>query len=343
MLQTNLALISKQIINSASISEEIQSAKLLSEFFSELNSITSVSINQKTDTILPGGIAISYDGAAICVNDYLRTTRFIKGVYHAMEDLLAKFPFTKSSILYAGCGPYATLLLPLLPLFAEDDFNITLLDINETSINSVETLIQKLGLQNYHVKTVCGNAITYKHKHAEETPLHLVITETMFNALTREPQVAVTANLAPQLAEDGILIPEEISLNAAYSFFAYEPFLKNEANAFVDFKKTPAYAKQQSLDTLFSMNKRYNFADKAHHNNYIFESPFYKLPQNFTEHPDVCIYTNIRIYKDLTLGLAESYITNPYCVSSLYGFTNCTHFKLVYNFKEVPNWTYVLQ
>jgi len=340
MYQKQLLVISKNIIASVSNKEEIQCAKQLSLFFAQFNlNETEISSQKKMETIVSGGVALSFTGAANCLDDYLRTVRFIKGTYFAIKELKEKFPDEKLNILYAGCGPYATILLPVLSLLHKDDVDAVLLDINECSVASVKKLLINLNFTNYKIEVICANAITYKQPALK--PLHLVVTETMFNALTREPQAAITANLAPQLIKGGILIPEEIELSVGYSFFAKEPFLQNTANVFdlLETSLPKKYNKQVKVDTLFSMNKGYALS----YNQYKYESPFYELPTEFTNYPDVCIYTNIRIFKSIKLGLAESYITNPHCVSSLLNFTNHTHFKLIYQFNEIPNWSYELK
>ena len=341
MYQKQLIAIAKDIIASVSVQEEIQGAKLLSDFFSKFN-IHEAGILQEEkqmETIVSGGVALSPLGAAICLDDYLRTTRFIKGTYLAIKELLLKFPSQKINILYAGCGPYATVLLPLLPLLNKEAIDVILLDINEYSVQSVKELIFKLELADYDVCVLRGDAISYKHPKSK--PLHLLITETMFRALIREPQVAITANLAPQLCPDGILLPEEIELSMGYSFFTKEPFLHGGEQSFTIFKKeTLSYPDRLKSDTLFSMNKNDNFSDETSYNPYQFESGFYELPKEFNQYPDICIFTSIRIFKDLQLNSAESYITNPYCVTSLFSLTGYTHVQLVYDFKDIPAWSY---
>jgi len=344
MYHAQLLAISERIITSATSGEEIQCAKQLSDFFAQFNlENDETQLQKKTETIIQGGVALSFAEAAVCLNDYLRTVRFIKGTYFAIEELKEKFPTEKLNILYAGCGPYAPILLPVLSLLNNDDFDIVLLDINECSTISVKELLAKLNFTNYSIEVICGNAITYKQPKLK--PLHLVITETMFRALISEPQASITANLAPQIIEGGLLIPQEIKLSLGYSFFAKEPFLQNGDAVFDTLiEKAPqAYNKQVKVDTLFSMNKCYNFFDAVHYNTFKFESPLYEIPKDFANYPDVCIYTDILIFKNIKLGLAESYITNPYCVASLFNFTNHTHFKLIYTFKEIPNWTYQLK
>ena len=197
-------------------------------------------------------------------------------------------------------------------------------------------------MEEYNITILQGDAITYKQP--ESKPLHLVITETMFHALIREPQAAITANLAPQIIRGGLLIPEEITLSMAYSSFAKEPYLQSHQYAFVDLEaKMQNLVERFEFDTLFSMNKNDNFSNKISDHTFQFESDFYELPKEFSNYPDVCVYTRVRIFKDIKLNSSESYITNPYCLFSMFNTTNCTHFKLIYNFKDIPNWTYQLK
>lgn len=344
MHKKQLLAISQGIINSNGINDELFYATLLSDFFTKLTTNTNQPFQKKklTETCIPGGIALSSAEAAACLNDYLRTVRFIKGTYSAIKTLFNRFPDQEINILYAGCGPYAALLLPILYFFNEDDINVTLLDIDLSSIQSVKELVHILDLREYIHDIIQADAVKYQQP--ESQPLHMVITETMFHALIREPQVAITANLAPQITKNGILIPEAIKLNLVYTFFGKEPYLQNGPNPPDTLqKKSNTGPKRYKLDTLFSMNKEYNFSDKTIDNSYQFESVFYKLDESFAAHPDICIITDIKIFKNIRLAPSESLITNPYCVASLFNMANHTHFKLIYNFKNIPNWTYQLK
>lgn len=170
------------------------------------------------DTLLDNGVAINPRAAAHCVTDYQRTVAFLRGVNAAIDTLKIRFAQRPLEVLYAGCGPFATLLLPLLGRFAPGELNITLLDIHHHSLDSVELLLTQVGFPDHAVHTVQGDACHYKHPGL----LHLVIAETMQKALEQEPQFAVTANLAPQLQPAGVFIPQRIEVAMCLADLALE-------------------------------------------------------------------------------------------------------------------------
>lgn len=338
MYKRQLAEISYRILHSQNTSQELACAKELSVFYAGfINKPGFIQPSRDNETLVSGGVALSSFEASICIDDYLRTARFIKGVYQAIKELSKRFPDQKIHILYAGCGPYATLLLPILPLFAKDALDIILLDINHASLQSVQQLLEILELEDYSVKMVQGDATIYKV--SKSWPLHLLISETMFQALIREPQVSVTTNLAQQLVQDGILIPEEISLELVYTFFGKEPYMHAEGDQRRGMN-TMQYPGHYKVDALFSINKELSFLNKIHNSLRQFETQAYQVPDTFGEHPDICIFTRIKIFKGLYLDSAESYITNPYCVTALSNLPAHSQFTLVYHFKDIPGWTY---
>ena len=160
------------------------------------------------DSFLADGVAIAPQAAAHCARDYRRTVVFIRGVSAALEQSKQRFPGETLHIVYAGCGPYATLLLPLLARYAPTELDVCLLDIHQDSLDSVKKLLGHFGLERHSVETVQGDACTYVHSR----PPHLIITETMQKSLEQEPQLAITAQLAPQLRDGGIFIPGKIEV-----------------------------------------------------------------------------------------------------------------------------------
>ena len=167
------------------------------------------------DTFLPGGVAISPHLAARCLFDPVRTVQFLRGIHAGIHEAMRRFPGEPIHIAYAGCGPYATLLLPLTTQFLPAQIQLTLIDINQPSIDGVQRLITGLGLNDYIHAVVQADAVTYQHP--DTYPLHMVVSETMQAGLAREPQLAITRNFLPQLAENGLFIPENIEVTACLS------------------------------------------------------------------------------------------------------------------------------
>jgi hypothetical protein len=65
------------------------------------------------------GVAIGTTWAALCIDDVLRTKRFVSGLYHAIKTV-ADRRAGPVHVLYAGTGPWATLVLPLTSRFSPE-------------------------------------------------------------------------------------------------------------------------------------------------------------------------------------------------------------------------------
>jgi predicted RNA methylase len=168
--------------------------------------------NYRQNLSLDSGKAIGLTWAAMCIKDIMRTKKFMDGVSNATRDCLKnnKRPI---QILYAGTGPFATLMLPLTAQFSSEEIQFTLLEINGNSFNCLQTLINKLKLENYIHRLENADATQWRLPANQQ--IDLFICETMTQGLQSEPQVAICINIVPQLTGQTILIPEEISLRAA--------------------------------------------------------------------------------------------------------------------------------
>lgn len=329
MTISKLSAITTTILQSHTPHEEVHAIKMLSDFFLTFRSNRIPQPSDQTEMVLKGGIALSFDHAADCLQDYHRTARFIKGVYLAIHELLLRFPNQKINILYAGCGPFATILLPILPLFKADQLQVTLIDIHPESVKFVKELFATLHLLSFVDCISVKDAISYRYPNPN---LHMVISETMFHALLTEPQVAITRNLAPQLVDGGIFIPEEVTVEAVITSFSREPFLSNTQVPIVS-----AVTERSLMAKLFSLNK--NSAQSVSFSNHEYRSSQFKVPVFQNSSPDICLFTNVKIFKKLELGLSESLITNPYCLVSILNLPSGALISFVYNFAEVPSWS----
>ncbi|MFD2288350.1 hypothetical protein GJU39_03620 [Pedobacter petrophilus] len=164
---------------------------------------------ERNDVKLPFGHAIGTFWAANCVKEVLRTQRFVRGLYEAVQDKLAQ----KSGpvhVLYAGTGPFATLALPVMAQFSADEVQFTLLEINETSHKKLLDVIKAFDLNKYIRRIEITDATTCI---LPDTDVDIVLSETLNRALITEPQVFIMLNLASQLGENVIFLPEEITVN----------------------------------------------------------------------------------------------------------------------------------
>ena len=160
------------------------------------------STDSRNDINFNNGKALGTFWAAECINDIIRTRQFIKGIDSAIKDAMK----TKGSlnILYAGTGPYAALLLPSLLRNQDANINYTFLEINPISFEILKSIILKLDLSNWKIKTYMEDASTYKLD--PKNPPDIIISETMQNALAKEQQVPIFLNLMSQCDSKTIFI-----------------------------------------------------------------------------------------------------------------------------------------
>jgi hypothetical protein len=190
----------------------------------------------RPDTLLGSGAAISPRNAARCVWDFMRTSRFLQGAYAGIHEAQRRFPGQRIEVLYAGCGPFAALAIPLLPLFAPNELHFTMIDIHADALDSVAQLLAAFDLGDFQTELVVGDATAYQPP--DGARFHLLVSETMQKALDKEPQVAITRHLAPFLHPGGILIPERIVVSACLSNdgreFGELPRQRHELGVLVD-------------------------------------------------------------------------------------------------------------
>ena len=315
----------KTLLKSETLKEEIKSAENFINNFEIFFQNEILKEKNKKQTL--GGIALSSKHAKDCLEDSIRTVRFLKGIYEAIETLKERFANEKISILYAGCGPLGTIVLPLLGLLSSEKIEVTLLDINESSINTIKKIVKKLEYEDYIKEYTIADAIKYIKP--KDVDFHLIVSETMDKALTKEPQVEIIRNLGNQLIKNGIFIPEEIQIKKGYSFFAKE-FIFDLKRKSIEIENQELLSSQEKL---FTITKDIGINE----NSFCYDTDWIKKPKNFDKNPDICLYTEVVVYDDIKLNKAESFITNPICVKSLYTIKE-KEYKLKYSTKGIPNW-----
>lgn len=156
------------------------------------------------------GVAISPAMAAMCVEDYVRTVQFIRGTHDAIRDVRQLNGGRLVRVLYAGCGPFATLLVPLLARFSPEELQVTLLDLHAEAIASARRVMTALGLAAGVTGFETMDAAHWRPVPGQ--PPDVVVLEIMRACLESEPQVAVTRHLLAQ-APGAVLVPREVRID----------------------------------------------------------------------------------------------------------------------------------
>ena len=297
------------------------------------------------DSLLPSGVAINPAAAAHCAHDYQRSIVFIRSVHAAISALKLRFVDTPVEILYAGCGPFATLLMPLLSRFSPGDLNITLLDIHQSSLDSAQLVLENFGFVGHAVSTVQGDACAYKHPQK----LHLVIAETMQKSLEQEPQFAVTANLAPQVFAKGVFIPQRIDVSLSLADLEREKvFYKNtDTKNTVTLKNKP---KRHAVATLCSLSPD-NAATQRQAAQYSPRSDKLELQLGFVEIPRVdgierlnaALFTRVTVYENYCLEDYEAEITLPMRCYDLEPLAGGERYTVSYQLGNYPRFNFERQ
>jgi hypothetical protein len=260
-------------------------------------SVTGISADQTNDNNihLPVGKAISPGQAANCLLDLRRTAVFLRGIYKSILQLQKDFPDQPIHILYAGCGPYASLLTPITAMFGPEQVRYHLMDVQQPSLEAAKKLYEYLQATNYVEEFIHADASTYRI----DKPMHLVIVEAMQAALIKEPQVAITQNLIPQMMDGAIFLPQEISITAQLLD------LEQENNSYWVGGPEP---------TRINLGEIYRIGQ----DDCCDQKPVtIQIPTSVGTHVELHLLTEVRVYEDEKLVINNCGITVPLYVANV--------------------------
>lgn len=316
--QRQVSEITRDLIHIQNDDARLQS--VANELYALLSKITGMNENSdgsedNCDIQLPSGKAISPKSAARCTLDVKRTTGFLRGIYAAIVEAQKRFQARPIQILYAGCGPFAPFAISLTTLFAPNEIEFTLLDVHERSLEAAKRAFNYFDKACYVRDYVRCDAVSYRHP----GDLHIVVVEAMQAALAREPQVAIALNLVSQLPEQGLLIPEKVTVDA-YLADLNKEFVMMPVER-VTTSDLPAEPKPQRtqihLGCLIELTVSFCRNLKASHNDFTWDrrivlSPVkVKIPPVAGDQLIAMLLTTITVFDGATIGDHESGLTSP--------------------------------
>lgn len=187
----------------------------LNKLFSEAVAFDELEPANQQNIVSETGTAIAPRWAASCLIDFMRTRTFILGIRDAIEERLKMNPGKPVTVLYAGTGPFATLLTPLITVFKPSQLQMVLLEINPVSILYLQKITEHFGMEDYLMDVVQADAAAYCIPGNQQPDI--IVSEAMNNALQKEPQVSIAANLLSQSNRNPVLIPELIKVDVCFT------------------------------------------------------------------------------------------------------------------------------
>jgi hypothetical protein len=226
----------------------------------------------------------------------------MRGVHDAIGDLRRLHPARPVRVLYAGCGPYGVLGVPLLTILSPQEVSFTLLDFHVESIDAVRSIVDTLGVSDRVADSVAVDAGCYSID--PRSPPDLILMEMMQAALEAEPQVAVSRHLLRQ-APGAVLIPEKVSLD----LMMVDPALEFDSSS--DGSKAAAKENGQiPVGPLFVIDREVVGSWDGRSEDYLPASTV-RIPEKVPPSFLPMLFTGIRIYRQHYLGAYESGLTCP--------------------------------
>ena len=244
------------------------------------------------------GMALGPTWAAMCIEDIARTRCFVRGTYQAVLACLSANANRPVHLLYAGCGPFATLVLPLLSYFSEQQLRLTLVDINPISVQCVQRLFARLNLQDHLVEVALTDAVNMKI--AQPKGIDIVLSETMQRALQNECQVQIMRNLILQLPDSVVMLPERIALTLAQKDFSKPLATSDETR------------QMETLGTLFELSAATIRQSRSSMENGLPAPQTEGMTVTLARH-EMALYvlTDIQVFGDAHLHFNASGLTTP--------------------------------
>ena len=286
------------------------------------------------ETRLKSGLALSPGYAADCLLDTVRTVKYVQALDLAIQKMQDDFPDQRIDILYAGTGPFAPFALAMIGRYAPEEIRFTALDIHLRSLDALEKIVAALALEDYFGAYIQCDATEYTHDAA--SPPHIVITETMHRTVTREPHAAITLNLAPQLMDGGVFIPERVTVDASMSDTEREVAYLEGRLSHAEIRKT-----RIDMGTIFELSR--DAALEYTEDGTGLVCGTVTIPDGADEKNELVLSTQLRLFGPVCLEEKESGITHPFFARDIEALAAGDKVQFIFNLVGFPELTYKKQ
>lgn len=308
------------------LTEAINSYK---EITYSLSNLDHENENNKSNIYFNNGEALGTTWAAMCIEDIIRTKIFIKSVFNALEILKEK-ESRPIHILYAGTGPFATLLLPVFATYSPNEVKATLLEINQESFYSVKQVISKLGFDEHIISYENEDATTFRIN--KETPIDIILSETLQCGLVKEQQIPITLNLLNQVPENTILIPEMLALDIC--LLNLNAFNSRTENAP---ENDYLLVLEQLIKIDNTSHKKFQL-DTTSETKILSEKEITIHPKDTIQFETLALITRITVFGNNKIQINESGLTSPILLNVFNNLTTEKKINISYKIDKEPGY-----
>ena len=272
------------------------------------------------------GLAVSPKWAEMCLDEFVRTIQFLRGLNTAIQTVKTHSNGQPVRVLYIGCGPFASLALPLMSLYSAEEVVFTLIDIHHESADSVMRITTHFGLADRIESLRVTDALTYQVDPVN--PPDILVMEIMQASLDKEMQVPVARHILQQ-APSVIMVPEEIHVEVKL----IEPSVEYSAMFSSDVE---ALARsRQTVGRVFSLTKE-TVSAWAGIEADVLPAAMIKIPEYSSDTHQLSMFTEIVTYGQHRLNNRDTSLTAPQVHASIVSTTPGDHIQFEYQLGQCP-------
>lgn len=256
------------------------------------------------------GLVMSPDYCITTITDAPRVDAF----WQALEPLISidgsNIKNKPEHLVYPACGPYAPLLLPLLHSLKQQErlnpqLKVTLIDVHPAAAQTALALVSLCGLAD-QIDVLCLDACDYQ---TELGSVNILLLESMQHGFGREAHLSICQHFEPMLADDAIMVPENISIQAVLAKSSEEFLSAGRDSSIVN-------AGRIELGSILELN-RHNLQQlqtlELDEGSSLVECDQVKIPDNLTDAKDyiLLLTTRIKVAENCWIEEYESGISHP--------------------------------